>query len=544
MDNMLNKDTIWILFFLCALGIVSLILSLTQGTGSMFYAGFVLWLTASYLVMNIAGGTTELRRQIQQRIRKRHFNDAMQMVRASFAGAFVTGALMLLVYTLGAQFAAAGIFGIRDAYLVMFSMAPAVFFGSFIGNLRGTLEAVGYTRISRISLLLLSLLSIVLSILFAIRMAGRGEKVGALLMNSGYKAVYIAAGMGIGISAAVFLVFLFLAVMSYFAVRYIKEHEDHLGIDNDEQFLELFFLYFYKAGPYILVGLTPILLLAVDYRIYLRTIEGATAADYHSEWGGFMGIALPVVLLMLFGITAMFTQEIGRMTAEYIREAYKKLRLRFSMVMRLSGYLLIPAMFFTFGAAKPLVMIFHGGLYGNAADGAVLSLKYMSPMVFLGTTLLITGLFYWQSSYRSLVVVSFLFGAAFEIGAMSILSGMSFGMYAVPLALDVFAIAYLGCAYFLGKRELLARCDSSWIVDDIMITFCAAIAAVPVILLNDLMTEQIFPLVGVIILLVIFSVFYVVLAIFLGCTDYGNIGRFPGGKYIVQLAILLGRASE
>lgn len=543
-DNIINRDIAAFLLLLCAFSVDALILSITQGTGSMFYAGFPMWLTASYLVMTIAGGTAEMRTQLQTRIKKRHFNDAMQWYMASLLGALTTGALMLLLYTILAQFAASYILGIRDAYLVLYALAPAVFLGSFIGNLRGILEAVGFRHVSRISMLLLSVLSVILPIVFSVRMAVRGEKVGALLMNTGYKAVYVAAGAAMGISAAVVVTFLFLLVMSHFAVRYIKDREDYLAIDNDEIFHELYLYYFTKVGPYALVGFVPTLLVIINYRFYIGSLEGATIADYHAEWGGFMGLTLPLVLLMICVFCSIYTREIERMMTEFIKESYKRLRLRFSMVMRLSGYLLIPAMFYTFGAAKPFVEIFHGGLYGGATDGAVLSLKYMSPLVFLGTTALIIGIFYWVSYYRSLVVVSFLFGMFAELCAMSILLGAGFGMHAVPLALDVFAAAFLGCAYFLGRRQILARCDTTWMVDDVMVTFAAAIAAVPVILLNDIMTEQIYPLIGVVILFVLFAAFYVVLAILLGCTDYGNLIRFPGGRYIVQIAILMGRASE
>lgn len=543
-NNIISRDSASFMLIMCAFSIISLVLSISQGTSSMFYAGFPMWLSAAYLVMNIAGGTSEMRRQIQTRIKRHHYNDAMQVYRASMLGALTTGVIMTLLYTVAAQFTATSLFGIRDAYLVLYTMAPAVFCGSFIGNLRGILEAVGFRRVSHISMLLMSVLSIILAIVFSFRMAVRGEKVGALLMNTGYKAVYVAAGVGIGISAAVVITFVFLLVMSHLAARYIREREDYLAIDNEEQLRELYVYYYTKVGPYALIGFLPALLIIIDYRFYIGSLDGATAADYHSEWGGFMGITLPLVMLLLFACSALYTKEVERMTAEFIKESYKRLRLRFSMVMRLSGYLLIPLSFYTFGAAKPFVEIFHGGLYGGATDGAVLTLKYMSPLLFLGTTMLITGMFYWASYYQSLVMVSLLFSAAFELGAMSILVGVGFGMNAVPIALDIGAAAYLCCAYYLGKRQILARCDSRWILDDILVAFSAAIAAVPVILLNDIMTTQILPLIGVIILLAIFAALYVVIAIMLGCTDYGNIVRYPGGKYIVQIAILLGRASE
>lgn len=532
------------MIYLCALSVVSLVLSMTQGTSAMFYAAFPLWLSAAYLGMSIAGTTAFMRRQIQTRVKRRHFNDAMQMYRASMLGALTLGTFMTVLYTMASQVIASHVFGIRDSYLVLYAMAPAVLCGSFIGNLRGILEAVGFKHISRISMVLMSVLTVVLSVVFSVSMATRGEKVGALLMNSGYKAVYVAAGVGMGISAAVIITFIVLLVMSHLAVRYIKEREDYLGIDNEEQFRELLVYYYTKVTPYLLPYILPVLMLILDYRFYMGTIESATAADYHSEWGGFVGITLPLVILLIVAFAALFTREVERMTAEFIKESYKRLRLRFSMVMRLSGYLLIPAVFFIFGAAKPFVEIFHGGLYGGASDGAVLTLKYISPLLFLGTTMIITGMFYWTGYYQSLVIVSLLFGTAFEIGAMSILVNTGLGMNAVPIALDIFAAAYLCCAYYLGKRQILARCDSGWILDDLMVLFAAAIAAVPVILLNDIMTEQIYPLIGVIVLFVIYVPLYVTLAILLGCTDYGNIKRYPGGKYIVQLAIMLGRTAE
>lgn len=542
-ENSFIRDTVLFPLYLCVLSVVSLVVSMAQGTSAMFYAGLPLWLTASYLMMSIGGGTAEVRRQIQQRIKRRHFNDAMQVVKGALLGALAMGLVMTLLYTLGAQFIATYILGMRDAYLVLYTLAPAVFLGSFLGVARGILEAVGFNQVSVISLMVLMVLSLICPIIGAMQMAGRGEQVGALLMNAGYKAVYVAAGAGIGISVAVTITFIVLVITSSFAIKYIHDHQDYLGIDNEETARDLFVYYFFRVGPYALVGFVPVLLVTIDYRIYTMSLS-ATAADYHSEWGGFMGITFPIVLFLVCVFGAWFTQDVQRLTAEYVKEAYKRLRIHWSMVMRLSGYLLIPAMFYVFGAAKPFVEIFHGSLYGKATDGAVLSLKYMSPLIFLGATMLIVGCFYWEAYYRNVVVVSFLFGAAFEVGAMSILIGAGWGMNAVPIALDVFGVAFLGVAFYLGGRHILSRCESSWLIDDLMVLFSSAIAAVPVILLNDIMTTGVYPLIGVLVLLVIFVPCYVVLTIYLGCVDYGNIGRLPGGRYIVQLGVMLGRYSE
>lgn len=542
-ENRILKDSTLFPLYLCVLSAVCLMVSMVQGTSALFYAGVPIWITAAWLIMSIAGGTAEVRRQIQGRIRRRHYNDAMQVVRSSFLGALALGGVMTLLFTLGAQFMATYVLGIRDAYLVLYALAPAVLLGTIIGVQRGVLEAVGFSKVSTISLVLLSVLSIVCPVFSAVQMAGRGEQVGALLMNSGYKAVYVAAGIGAGISGAVIITFIMLVITSAFAIKYIHDHQDYLGIDNEETIRDLFLRYFYRVGPYAMTAFVP-LLLVINYRIYTASLSGSTTADYHSEWGGFMGITFPLILLIVCAFGAIVTQDVHRLSAEYMRQSWKRLRLRWSMVMRLSGYVLIPAVFYVFGAAKPFVWIFHGTLYGNATDGAVLSLKYMSPLLFLGAMMVLIGCLYWECDYRNLVLVSFVIGAVFEIGAMSILIGAGAGMNAVPIALDVCGAAFLGCAYYLGRRQLLARCDSSWMLDDIMVLFSAAIAAVPVILLNDMMTTSIHPLIGILILLVIYVPCYVILTILLGCVDYGNIVRFPGGQYIVRLGVMLGRYAE
>lgn len=542
-DNLINKDIALYLLFLCALSVSSLLVSMMQGTSAMFYAGFPMLLSAGYLVMCIAGCCAQMRRQIQTRIKRRHFNDAMGMYRASMLGALTTGVIMLLFYTLAAQFMASRIFGIRDAYLVLYSMAPAIFCGSFIGNMRGLLEAVGSRHVSRLSMGLLCVLTPLFSLILSMSMAVRGEKVGALLMNPGYKAVYVAAGVGLGISIAMLATFLFLLVTSRFAVHHIREREDHLAIDNDEQMRDLYLYYHRRTIPYAILGMLPVFLIIIDYRFYTGTLQG-TVSDYHSEWGGFMGVTLPFVLLLVCAMSILFTADAHRLSQDLTSRNYRHLRVRFSAFMRMSGYILIPVMFYTFGAAKPFVWVFHGGLYGGATDGAVLSLKYMSPFLFLGATAVLTGIFYWESSYQNIVLVSLLFGAAFEIGAMSILSGTGLSMHAAPVALDILAAAYLCCAYYLGKRQILARCDSSWIVDDSRIVLSSLVAAIPVILLNDIMTTSVPALLGVILLLVIYVPIYVGASIMLGCADYEEISRFPGGRYIVMIADNLGKMPE
>ncbi len=508
----------------------------------MFYAGFPLCLTASYLVMFIAGGASEVRYQISNRLRKARFYDAMLFYRAAQLSALVIGIVVTFLFTVGAIFVSRFIFGIRNSYLALYYLSPAILLGSFIGNMRGILEAVGLKKLSRLSVYLMTILTALFSILFSALGASRGVQIGALLRNAGYEAVYTAGGFCAGLSAAVFVTFLFLLVVSHFAVKSIRERVDDLGIDNDEQFRELFRYYLYRLSPYAVVGFVPAILLIIDYRIYTTSIEDFSATMYLAEWGGFMGITFPFILIVCIVIAMLFTGDIAIMANNYIREKYRKMSIRFSMVMRLAGYLAIGLTFYVFGAAKPFVQIFHGGLFGGATDGAVLSLKYGAPLVFLATMMFVVGMVFWMSYNQNLVMVSFIFGAAVQTGAMYILLHVTdLGMSAVPISLDVFGLGFLGAAYFLGRRELFARHDPSWLIDDAMCVFCALIAMAPVIMLNDYMTTEVTAFFGVLFLLALYVVVYVVLSIFLNCVDLGNIERIPGGALILRLAAAFGR---
>ena len=215
------------------------------------------------------------------------------------------------------------------------------------------------------------------------------------------------------------------------------------------------------------------------------------------------------------------------------------------MTLRLLAYLGIPVSLFLFGAAKPIIQICHSGFGQAAKDGAILSLK-----LSCGSAFLLAMAFFWillllATGYQAVLLVSFVIGAVVQTAAyVLLLSVLPFPIEASGLALFFFLLAFNLSALILGRRELLAQTDLSFLQDYVLILLAGIVALIPVELLNDFMTYEIIPVGGVILLAIVYTVLYMLFSILFQAADLLNVSQIPGGKYVCLFAKLLGVIRE
>ncbi len=533
-----DADTTSFLIVVAVIAMELLFISALTGAETAYFALLPIVFAVSYLVVFVQITGDVAARQAGMRLKRSRYTDAMEFLRAGSIFAFAAGIVLSIFCSILGSFTAEKIIGSHEAALVLYALIPTLVFGGQLGNLKGFLECSGLTFVTRLGMYILAGSSVLFSILFGIRGSHYGDKVGALLRYDGYRGVYAAAGLVAGISTGVFITFLYYFVLSMMVGRRVLDREDYLGIDNEERLSELVRYYALKLLPESVPGLIPFLAFAADFKMSFS--ENAGKKMTLDAMSGFAGVTVPVLCIASLVCAMFFTGLVSLLQQDFLKEKKRSLRLRLSMTLRLSAYLSIPVCLFLFGSAKPIVQIFRRGLNNAAREGAVLSLKTGCMIPFLLSTAVLMVFFYYGCYYREIVTISACTSFVVQTIVMFLLVRFTgLGIMSFSLSLTVFAMTCLLTAFILGRRELLRLTDTSFFVDYGMILAASVVSSIPVILTNDFMTDEIIPVGGVILQLIIFIPLYWIISIMVRAADLKNIRRVPGGSYVLAIARLL-----
>lgn len=133
------------------------------------------------------------------------------------------------------------------------------------------------------------------------------------------------------------------------------------------------------------------------------------------------------------------------------------------------------------------------------------------------------------------------FFAAIILQVLLHLFGVGITMNMWPL--DIMAAIFL-TALYIGGHSLFGRLDSTFWYDDLLIAACAGISAIPLILLNDYLILVMPAAVAFVLMLAVYWILFVVLSILLHAADLLNMHRIPLGKWIYDIAVILGYADS
>lgn len=542
---MANHDLSFCLLYLAALSFTVFAAAGTQGAASVYYACVPLAFCLLFLAALIFGGSDIVAKQVGLRMRRGKIGDAMLFYRSARLSTFLFSFIPAVIFgCLCVQTATA--LGERYSYLAILSLLPALVFGSQLGPSLGFLLSVGLSGVVRFLLGFLSAATVVITLILTAFASGKAAGIGLLLRKHQLIYVYAGAGLGLGISAALTLTFLISAVLCFLVSRNIKSREEPLAIDRDEHLSEVLPYYCRLLLPSLVPAILAAVLFYIDYRIGFAEYAGdGSHAINMNTFGGFFGGCLPVLVLAACLVFAPFSAMPARFYRLLFNQKKKTMRYEFSMTLRLLAYLGIPVSLFLFGAAKPIIQICHSGFGQAAKDGAILSLK-----LSCGSAFLLAMAFFWillllATGYQAVLLVSFVIGAVVQTAAyVLLLSVLPFPIEASGLALFFFLLAFNLSALILGRRELLAQTDLSFLQDYVLILLAGIVALIPVELLNDFMTYEIIPVGGVILLAIVYTVLYMLFSILFQAADLLNVSQIPGGKYVCLFAKLLGVIRE
>ena len=540
---MIDRELSRFLLFPAALCLLVLVVTLAGGGGSVYYAENPLVFLLSYHLIFAVYGEENARSLISFRLQRNKVTDALLLYRC---GQLCTGAaglfFALVVCLLLGQPVSAGLFGIRETQLSLMMLSPAFFFLAQTGNMMGLLDAVHLKGRTEAAGWILPAGSLVFGVILAVLVRGYGARVGALLHSDRYQAVYTSAGLCAGITAASFLTWLYLLFMSLLVTRELVSERDSLGLDHEEQMGDLIWYGLRKLSPSFIPSLLPSAAELILFHLFVgRDPEHAAGAE--PAWDAMMGLSVPFLLLLVLTGCVFFTSAVRLLTDDYYQNRKRALRLRFGMIMRLFAALFLPVCVFVFGAAKPIVQIFHSGLTGEAKNAAVLSMKLLSPCVFfLGAGIIL----FWfiSNTYASWLAVSAgAAGCAVTLVFYEVfLKGTVPGVEGPAAAVTIGAALWWCLLVLIIGRRLIRRLKpvQDFLFDYVLAAIACLLAVLPVILLNDMMTELIVPVGGVVILLILYLPLCAVFGILLG-VDLHSVDRLPCGVYLQMLARMMHR---
>ncbi len=520
--------------------VVSVLFSLCLGSTVMFYAGVPFLLLAASFVGSFVGVSGFVQQQMEKRLQRHKYADA--------AAVFYASLKVLLVTCLGGFLLCQAVTFLLHNTLyaaVLRTYLPAVFVLPFPGLIQGLLMGTGTPRAQRGAALMpwiMSIGTLTAGGIFSVTGYARGVKVGALLRNDSMGCIYAACGMAAGVSVIVLAMLILGGAAGFLALRSLQRssrfrQDDLFRTDGREKASELFVYCLRHLVLSLSMPLFPVLAILIGSRLWMNSqeVRSNTLASY---WGGFVGIGLPVCLCLAFLAAMPFTALAVQVVRTWNAGKKKAVRMRISLLLRLSAYLGIPMSAFVFASAKEIAAMFHE-LTFKAEESAILSLKSGSFLIFLLQTIILAVVVYWNCKGRRMIFlagcISFFAGIVLQV--LLHLFGVGITMNMWPL--DIMAAVFLLALYF-GGHSLFGRLDSSFWYDDLLIAACAGVSAIPLILLNDYLILVLPAALALLLMLAVYCILFAVLSILLHAADLLNIHRVPFGGWIYDLALILG----
>ena len=528
--------------------VLAFVFTCARGADVMFYAGFPMLAAVLCCAVSFTCVESFMAQQTERRLLRKKAAAAVLLLRAGvlLSALWALAAAVLLV--LLSDPVGEGVFGSGLTAPLIRSFAPAIALSGISGCLKGFLKGIGQKQTAQMIRLLETIIFLSMGLLLGFFCAIKGESIGALLRNEDMSAVYCGCGIALGLDLAEIISCIILAALCRLysgRLRPVKNRRDAFLEDEEpsETMTGLMRYMLQKILPGISIALMLFLGLLISYRFWLTGQEDAEINILISEWGGFMGVSLPVTAGCILLSVLPQTGSAAGLVRDQAKGRFRTMRARLTTLLKLSAYIGIPCAAFLFGAAGEIVAVVPG-LTFKAQDAAVLTLRAGSFLAALGPAALLMLYFFWNTMCRREAAVAAAAGFFVQIILIVVLDMAGSGICLSIWTLDAFVLVFLTVLYVLGLQGLIRGFDQTWMTDAVLMILCSVMAVVPIALLSDYLLQVLPSAAALLLSLLIFAALYIILSILLRAADLHNLSRLPGGYLIVALAVLLGVADR
>lgn len=414
-------------------------------------------------------------------------------------------------------------------------LAPTILFAGISGCIKGYLKGVGETALVVILQITEQIIIWVLSILGAQYFYKYGLKVGILLKDTSYGAVYGAAGSMLGITVGSFLSLIILIVMYKNKYSMIHKMIAKDATIKDESHSQVFQVIFFTTIPIIISSILFSIPTLIDQRIFNKIrIEAEGAATSTAQFGIFYGkfrVFIVLAIIIFIEIHSTVAPTISRMLSSGEQKLVKDfLKNKIMISMRAC----IPYSV----VATLLAKLFIPILYKGNVDTAVMLLQRGSILIILYSLIIITiGVL--QGLGKQLVVMIHLL-LSFLIHIVPLvfmLKKLQMNIEAVVYSWIILAVIVVILNMLSIGKHLKYRQEwkKSFIIPTIASTIMGIFIILLIYLLNDTLGN-----VGTIIASVLFGNFiYWIVLIALKGINQKELSKVTGGRLLFKIAKII-----
>lgn len=353
-----------------------------EGVG-LFAASFLIYFIYMIVIREVFSEL--IAKMINSRMKRDQYKNAGRSFDFSLLMGAMSGIIACAIVFFMSGFLARTVLGMEHSVYVIRYMAPAYAFGTVTAVFSGYLKGVG----DHITDALLRLLSELITSLLCILMAGvvysKGIKVGALLHQDIFGAVYGAKGCGIAFSLAAFItMLLYILLYAQTKVAFKRRTIKDVAAREEEYSVYVQNLYISPLFTYISVLLTA-LCLFVEERILVSHVMDFNKAHPDQAmnivqlWGRYFGkgmlfVAVPIAAIYVIyqGLSGFIKRSLNQDDRKSIREVMQVCLRKYIMIS-------LPLTVFLFVFTQPLMQFFNKGTFAEV----VLAVQLGTVSIFL-----------------------------------------------------------------------------------------------------------------------------------------------------------------
>lgn len=468
---------------------------------------------------------------VSARMSKNQYKNAQKAFHCAMIFAIVSGGLAFAAVEIFGDWIASQFVKEPMSALTLKVLGPALLIVSIMGVLRGYFQGLGTMMPTAVSQIIEQIFVVIVSIVGAIVLFERGEKIGALLHNANYAPAYGAAGASLGpvVGAIVGLGFLLLIYMAY---RPKMKYQIRKDVNSkEESYGSIFRIILLTIVPVLLSTTVYNISNIIDVRIYNQIMIEKGFEDIKADiWGVYTGQYKVLINVPLALANAMCSSVVPVLTGLLVRKQMKEIAQKINQAMRFTMMITIPSAVGLAVLAKPIITM----LFPNKGELAIELLQIGSIIVvFLSMSTLTNGVLQGINKIN-VPVTNAIIALVIHVAALYLMLQMDMGIQGVVYSNILFAVIMCVLNAMAIRKEL--HFHQEWVRTFVIPVISALIMGGVILGLNKLLHEMLGTILSVLVCILVGVITYFVALILLKGITETDMKSMPGGRTLLTIA--------
>lgn len=505
----------------------------TIGDAGMGYYAAAFQIYSIMLIISSYSLPTAVSKLVAARIARGHFRNARKIYRGALMFALLSGGATGLIVLFGADSLAGSVMSLPKSAIALRMLAPTLLVVALMGVIRGYFQGMGSMMPTAFSQLIEQIVNAIVSVIAAIVLFSYGERVAALLHEPEFAPAWGAAGGTLGTGAGALAGLLILAVM---LVSHNRSYNRNISKDPQKSTEE-----YGKIFRVLILTILPIILSTTIYNISDTLDQGifnyimdqkSLSAQKAEMWGIFSTKYRVLTNVPIALSSALVSSMMPTLTASIERGERKQARHKVALATRFAMILSIPCAVGLAVLGRPIIAL----LFKGEVDLPARLLMFGSvSVVFYSLSTLSNGVLQGIDKMK-IPVRNALIALIVHLGILYVtLQIFNWKLYGVVVSCIMFG--FLMCVFnWLSIRKHLDYKQE--IVRTFVIPLIASLLMGVIVWVLYFLLNKVLPMaIAMVISIVAGACIYFVLLIKLKGVRESEIRAFPGGDFLVKIAI-------